>query len=100
MASFSTLSEVDLDKRVAALSRELAALKKAVSRRGGAYYEGGRDAALDTYSDLAERLHDAMPAIRERGRAIEKSAREHPATAAAIGLVVVGLVASLLFSRR
>lgn len=100
MASFSTLSDIDLEKQVAALSRELAALRKTVSRRGGAYYEDGRDAALDTYSDLAGRLRDAMPAIRERGRVIEKSARDHPAAAAAVGLVVLGLAASLLFSRR
>lgn len=100
MASFSTLSDIDLDKQVAALSRELAALKKAVSTRGGAVYEDGRDAALDTYSDLAGRLREAMPAIRKQGRVIERSARDHPAVAAAVGLVVVGLVASLLFSRR
>ncbi|MFD2058899.1 hypothetical protein ACFSQT_39235 [Mesorhizobium calcicola] len=100
MASFSTFSDIDLDKQVAALTRDLASLKKAVSRRGGAYYEDGRDAALDTYSDLAGRLRDAMPAIRKQGRVIEKSARDHPAAAAAVGLVVVGLVASLLFSRR
>jgi hypothetical protein len=31
---------------------------------------------------------------------IKKSARDHPAAAAAVGLVVLGLVASLLFSRR
>ena len=100
MASYSTLSDIDLDKQVAALTRELASLKKAVSRRGGAYYEDGRDAALDTYSDLAGRLRDAVPAIRKQGRVIEKSARDHPTAAVAVGLVMVGLVASLLFSRR
>lgn len=100
MASFSTLSDIDLDKQVAALTRELAGLKRAVARRGGTYYEDGRDAALDTYSDLAGRLRDAMPAIRKQGRVIEKSARDHPAAVAAVGLVVLGLIASLLFSRR
>lgn len=100
MASFSTLSDIDLEKQVAALSRELAALRRAVSKRGGVYYEDGRDAALDTYSDFAGRLRDAMPAIRKQGRVIEKSARDHPATAATVALVVLGLVASLLFSRR
>jgi ElaB/YqjD/DUF883 family membrane-anchored ribosome-binding protein len=100
MASFSTLSDIDLEKQVAALSRELAALRKVVSRRGGAYYEDGRDAASDYYSDIAERFSDALPAIRRQGRAIEKTARDHPATAAAVGLVVVGLVASLFLSRQ
>ncbi len=100
MASLSTLSDLDLDKQVAALSRELAALKKAVSRQSSAYYEDGRDAASDYYAQLAARFTDALPAIRKQGRAIERSARDHPATAAAVGLVVVGLVASLFLSRR
>ncbi|MBZ9678966.1 hypothetical protein [Mesorhizobium sp. ES1-1] len=100
MASFSTLSDIDLDKQVETLTRELAGLKKALAKRGGAYYQEGRDATLDTYSDIAERLRDAMPAIRKQGRVIEKSARDHPAAAAAVGLVVLGLAASLLFSRR
>ena len=100
MASLSTITDIDLDKRVAVLSKELAALRKVVAKRGGAYYEDGRDAASDYYAQLADRISDALPAIRKQGRAIERTARDHPATAAAVGLVVVGLVASLLFSRR
>ncbi|MGX5848857.1 hypothetical protein ACWGTO_17440 [Mesorhizobium sp. PL10] len=100
MVSFSTLSDVDLEKQVATLSRELAALRKVVAKRGGGYYEDGREAAADYYGQLADRISDAMPAIRKQGRAIERTARDHPATAAAVGLVVVGLVASLLLSRR
>jgi ElaB/YqjD/DUF883 family membrane-anchored ribosome-binding protein len=97
MVSLSTLSDLDLEKQVATLSKELAALRKVVAKRGGAYYEDGRDAASDYYGQLADRISDALPAIRKQGRAI---ARDHPATAAAVGLVVVGLVASLLLSRR
>jgi hypothetical protein len=100
MASFSTLSDIDLDKQVAALTKELASLKKAVAKRGGAYYEDGRDAAWDYYADLADRIGGSLPSIRKQGRALEKTARDHPATAAVVGLVVVGLVASLIFGRR
>lgn len=100
MASLSNLTDIDLDKQVAVLSKELAALRKVVAKRGGAYCEDGRDAASDYYAQLADRIGDALPAIRKQGRAIERTARDHPATAAAVGLVVVGLVASLLFSRR
>ena len=67
-----------------------------MSRQGGAYYEDGRDAASDYYSQLAGRFGEALPAIRRRGKMIERTARDHPATAAAVGLVVIGLVASLL----
>ncbi|MGX5841404.1 hypothetical protein ACWGTI_11850 [Mesorhizobium sp. ArgA1] len=100
MVSLSTLSDYDLEKQVATLSKELAALRKAMAKRGGGYYEDGREAAADYYGQLADRISDAMPAIRKQGRAIERTARDHPATAAAVGLVVVGLVASLLLSRR
>jgi ElaB/YqjD/DUF883 family membrane-anchored ribosome-binding protein len=100
MASFSTLSDLDIDKQVAALSRQLHDLKRVLAKRGDAYYEDGREAASDYYSQLYDRLHEALPAIRRRGRAIERTARDHPATAAAVGLVVVGLLAGLLISRR
>ncbi|RWE74588.1 MAG: hypothetical protein EOS63_25785, partial [Mesorhizobium sp.] len=63
MASFSTLSDLDIDKQVAALSRQLNDLKKVLARRGDAYYEDGREAASDYYSQLADRLHEALPAI-------------------------------------
>lgn len=100
MASLSSLSDIDLEKQVAALSKELAGLKKALAKRGGAYYEDGREAAWDYYSDLAERIGGSLPSIRKQGRAIEKTARDHPAMAAIVGLVVLGLAASLIFGRR
>ncbi|RWD61822.1 MULTISPECIES: DUF883 family protein [unclassified Mesorhizobium] len=98
MALFAT--DHDLDRQFAALSRQLDDLRKALARRGDAHYEDGREAASDYYSQLADRLHEALPAITRRGRAIERTARDHPATAAAVGLVVVGLLAGLLISRR
>ena len=100
MATFSNLSDLDLDKQVAALSRQLNDLAMVLAKRGDAYYEDGREAASDYYSQLAERLDEALPAIRRRGRALERTARDHPATSAAVGLVVVGLLAGLLLSRR
>ncbi|RRI00945.1 DUF883 family protein [Mesorhizobium tamadayense] len=100
MLSFSTLSDMDLDRQVAALSRQLSDFRKALAKRGDAYYGDGRETASDYYSQLADRLYEALPAIRRRGRALERTARDHPATATAVGLVVVGLLAGLLISRR
>ncbi|MDX8515058.1 glycine zipper domain-containing protein [Mesorhizobium captivum] len=98
MALFTT--DHDLERRFAALSRQVDDFRRALAKRGDAYYEDGREAASDYYSQLAERLNEALPAIRRRGRALERTARDHPATAAAVGLVVVGLLAGLLISRR
>lgn len=100
MASFSNMTDIDLDRQIASLSKELAALKKAASKRGAAYYEDGRDTAWETYSDIAERIGEHLPSLRKRARAMEETARDHPATAATVGLVVVGLLAAMLFSRR
>ncbi len=100
MTLLSKLTDSDLERQIAALSRDLAALKKTLGRRGSAYYEDGREAASDLYDDLAERIGHAMPALRKQARVVERSAREHPGTAAAVGVVALGLVAMLLFSRR
>ncbi|CAM5373628.1 hypothetical protein ATER59S_01610 [Aquamicrobium terrae] len=100
MNFFSNLSDSDLEKQVASLSRELASLKKVLARRGSCYYEDGRDMVSDFSDDLAERIGSSLPAVRRQARAIERSAREHPATAAAIGLVALGLAAMFLIGRR
>jgi ElaB/YqjD/DUF883 family membrane-anchored ribosome-binding protein len=98
--SFSTPLRSRSRKAVATLSKELAALRKAVAKRGGAYYEDGRDRRFGLLWAACRSHQRRAAAIRKQGRAIEKTARDHPATAAAVGLVVVGLVASLLLSRR
>lgn len=100
MALFSDMTDTDIEKQIATLSKELTALKKAASKRGSSYFEEGRQAAWDTYSDLAERIGEHMPELKKRARAIEGTARQHPASAAAVGLVVAGLVVAMLFSRK
>lgn len=100
MASFSDMTDIDIQKQIATLSRELAALKKVASKRGSAYYEDGRDAAWDAYSDIASRIGEHLPALRSRARAAEGAARDNPAVAAAIGVAVVGLLATMLFRRK
>lgn len=94
------LTDIDLERQVTSLSKELAALKKAVAEHGGDYYEDGRGMAMDYYSDIADRISHSLPAMRKRARAVEATARDHPAAAAAVGLVVLGLIATLAFSRR
>jgi hypothetical protein len=72
MALFSTLSDIDLEKQVAALSRELAALRKAVSRRGGSYYEDGREAASSASVTLCPRSGGKAGRSRRRRATIRR----------------------------
>src|SRR5690606_38052396 len=80
------LTDIDLEQRIATLSKELATLKRTMTRRGGGYVEEGRDMAMDAYSDIAERVSNSLPYVRKRARMVEATARDHPAAAAAVGL--------------
>ena len=101
----STLSQLrgnfdhDLHRQIAALAKQVSALQGAVSSRGGHAVDGAWDTTADLYDDFRDRLAGAMPHIRKGARTVERSARDHPATAAVVGLVVVGLVVAFM-SRR
>ncbi len=92
-------AEDSLHDQVAQLTKELASLKKSVSKRGAKAYEGTRDTASEVYGELWDRFSETMPAVRKQARAAEKAARENPATAAFVGLAVVGLLVTLLARR-
>lgn len=94
------LTDIDLEHQIAALSKELAALRKTATKRGSGYYEDGRDMAMDAYSDIAERVSQSLPYVRKRARMVEATARDHPTAAAIVGVVLLGLIAKLAFGRR
>ncbi|MDQ2632913.1 MAG: hypothetical protein M3Y43_07235 [Pseudomonadota bacterium] len=91
--------EDDIEAQVAHLAREMSSLKKSLSRRGSGVYDDARDAASDFYGELRDRFSDALPLMRRRTRAAGEVARDHPATAAVVGLVVVGLLVTMLARR-
>lgn len=91
--------ESDLEDQVARLSKELNTLKKAVSKRGASAYQDTREAASDVYGEVWDRVAESLPAMRKRARAAERVARDNPATAAVVGLAVVGLLVTLLARR-
>ncbi len=100
-STFSRLrGDGDLEDQVARLSKELSSLKKSLSKRGASAYEDTRDTASDLYDELRERFSEALPYMRKRAHAAERVAKDHPATAAAVGLIVVGLLVTLLARRR
>lgn len=107
MAFFSSYSDKDLEKQIARLFGELALLKKQLSSRGHETYEEGRETLADYrdavsayYDELSGKLNDHLPELRKKARLIENRAREHPAAVVTAGLIIVGLAASLFFSRR
>ena len=91
--------ESDLQDQVTRLTKELSALKKSLSKRGAGAYADTKDAASDVYDEMWERFSETLPLIRKRARAAEKVARDNPATAAVVGLAVVGLLVTLLARR-
>lgn len=92
--------EDDLEAQVARLSKEIASLRKSFARRGADAYDDARDVASDFYGDMRHRVVDALPLVRRHAKTAEQVARDNPAaTAAVVGLVVVGLLATM-FARK
>ena len=92
--------EIDLQEQVRMLGNEVASLRKAAAKRGSNLYDQASETASDYYADIADAIRAALPGFRKRARAAETAAFQNPAIVAAIGLVVVGLAASLLFRGR
>jgi hypothetical protein len=100
MARNGNLMDVDLQEQVAALRKDLGALKRAVARRGSSFYENAGDTVSDYFSELSERFVPSMSGVRRQARYAGRMAYDHPAVVATVGLIVVGLVASLLLGGR
>jgi hypothetical protein len=49
---------------------------------------------------LSDVSHRIVPGFRRQARAVEKVAYDHPAAVAAVGLLVIALMAGLLLSTR
>ena len=99
MAHRGKLIDVDLEEQIAALRKEIGSLAKAVSRSGSGFYGNAGERISDYVSDLSEYM-PSMHTLRGGARRAGRMAYDHPAVVATVGLVVVGLVASLLLSSR
>jgi len=94
-----SLMDVDLEEQVSALRKELGALKKIVARRGSDFYDDASDSFSNYLGSLAE-LAPSLSGLRKQARAMEKVTYDHPAVVAGIGLVVIGLLATLVVGLR
>ena len=91
---------MDLDKQVRMLRGELASLQELAAGRGKNVYDAASDAVSGYYNDLARGATSLLPGLGKRGRMVGAAAFNHPAAVAAVGLLVVGLVASLFLTQR
>ena len=90
-----------LEKELDHLRREVARLSRSAAQHGAHAYDETRRGGHEVYSDLMDALTDALPVARRKAHAMDRAMRDNPAaTAAVVGLVVVGLVASLVYARR
>ncbi len=89
----------DMEDQIARLQKEVSSLRKTMGKRGASAYEGTRDSALDLYDDLADRIADLMPHVRNRSRAMGRVASDHPVATTMIGIAVIGLAIGMLTRR-
>ena len=94
------LFDVDLEQQVADLRKELGALSRSVARRGSDFYEDAGDGVSSLLSQLAGRVGPSLGGLRRQARTVERAAFDHPAVVATVGLVMIGLVASLVLRSR
>lgn len=94
------LFDVDLEQQVADLRKEMSALSRSVARRGGDFYEDASDGVSSFLSQLAGRVAPSLGGLRRQARTVERAAFDHPAVVATVGLVMIGLVASLVLRSR
>jgi len=89
--------EAELD----GIRHEIARLAGRASRLGEHAYGDTREWTHDFYDEVSERMSRFLPTARRGVRQAERVVRDNPgATAAVVGLVVIGLVASILYSRK
>jgi len=102
MSAFSRLrGELadDLEDQVERLRHEVSAMRKVIAKQGARGLSAGQEHASELYDDLHERLAELAPQIRRQARVAGRAVRDNPAPVI-VGAIVVGLLATLLLSRR
>jgi ElaB/YqjD/DUF883 family membrane-anchored ribosome-binding protein len=91
----------DIEARIEALRDEMASLSRDASRIGRGAYDSAAESGSDLIAALPRMSRAAVPAARRQARAAEKTVRDHPTAAVAVaGLILIGLAASVIYSRR
>lgn len=92
-----------LAEQLSALRGELKSLRKQARRHGADTYDDARDLASEVAEALRFGLSEGRHAASQGARRAGRMVRKNPGTVAAaatVGLLVTGLLASMLLSRR
>lgn len=102
MALFSKrTTTAGLEHQIEGLRRDIAALGGLLARGGSTAIHDTRREAADYYAEFADTVARALPVIRRQSQLVERTVRDNPKqTAAAAGLVVLGLAALAILNRR
>ena len=92
-------AEAALARQITALQAELRDLRKVAGKRGAESYDQARDNAAELMEELRDGIVVAGAQIARQAQVASNVARQNPAIAAGVGLVVIGLIASLVASR-
>ncbi|MEO3386327.1 hypothetical protein [Mesorhizobium sp. CAU 1741] len=74
----------DLEKQIADLRADMAALTKTVSERGGAVYDDLSAGAEGMYTEASRQARGAAKQVRNQAYLVSEAARENPGTAATV----------------
>ncbi|MGB3503001.1 MAG: hypothetical protein WBA44_15370 [Mesorhizobium sp.] len=91
--------ESAISSQISALQKELKDLRKMAEKRGRQSYSEAHSQASDLADELRDVISDAGHRLGRHARGAGENMRNNPGTAAAVGLIVVGLVAAMMVSR-
>lgn len=89
----------DLESQVERLRHDVAAMRKTIAAQGARGYSAGQEQVSELYDEISEKLAELMPQVRRQARVAGRAVRDNPAPII-VGAIVVGLLATLLMSRR
>ncbi len=94
-----SIEEVDLERQVENLRKEVASLSRMLSKQGANAYSGTRDMATEIIEEVWSRLSEALPKVGRQARLANKTVHDNPVAAAVVGIAVVGLLIGLMARR-
>lgn len=98
---FQSHKQSALEAELSSLRREVSRLSRKAGQYGADTYHDTRRGSHELYGELVDVFSAMLPVARRRTHDAERLVRDNPAaTAAIVGLIVVGLAASIIYSRR